>query len=191
MTSSKTKAIGLLAFILIAAALTGCGAQEKHSQGSGNSIIEPTSEPSVSPEPSIEPTPALQMEASIYEVDDQWIELVERKVQLTYETENDLVIAALAALQQDEGEGANTISLWKKVEILSIDLQDGQVKLDIHIPDDARLGAFGEMQMVESLQKTLFQFDFVQEIQLLVDGEQVESMMGHVELEHPMLRETN
>lgn len=60
--------------------------------------------------------------------------------------------------------------------------------LDIHIPDEARLGAPGELQLVESLKKTLFQFSFIEGINLLVVGEPVESLMGHVDIEHPILK---
>ena len=34
----------------------------------------------------------------------------------------------------------------------------------------------------------MFQFEEVQQIELTVDGQQVESLMGHVDLEHPMNR---
>jgi hypothetical protein len=44
------------------------------------------------------------------------------------------------------------------------------------------------MFAIDALQKTFFQFDEVQSLELLVDGNQIESLMGHVELEHPMTR---
>lgn len=81
------------------------------------------------------------------------------------------------------------LALWQPIEITSVELTDGLVVLDIHLPDEARLGAPGEMLVIETLKKTLFQFDFVQGIQLLVDGAEVETLMGHVELEYPMVRE--
>lgn len=68
-------------------------------------------------------------------------------------------------------------------------LSDGTLTVDIHIPDDARLGAGGEAFAIEALTKTLFQFDEIKAIDVLVDGQAAESMMGHVTLEHPIHRE--
>jgi Arc/MetJ-type ribon-helix-helix transcriptional regulator len=182
MTISKTR--GLLAFILLACTLAGCGTEDKPQEQPG-SVIE---EPAATVAPSPEPTAVVnEREATIYLTDAELLETVERKVKLTYESESDLVKAAIAALQKDDGE--NALSLWKPIEIKSAELAEGQVTLNIHIPDEARLGAPGELLAVETLQKTLFQFEFVQAIDILVDGEAVESMMGHVELEHPMKKE--
>lgn len=46
-----------------------------------------------------------------------------------------------------------------------------------------------EQFALEALKNTLFQFDEVKSIELLVDGEVVESLIGHAELEHPILRD--
>ncbi|OBZ17512.1 MULTISPECIES: GerMN domain-containing protein [Bacillales] len=176
------KARGLLAVIILSAAIVGCGVQEKPENNPGSTIA-----PTASPSP--EPTPVLnERDTTIYLTDDELTETVEHTVKLTYETDADLVKAALAELQKDAGE--NVLVLWKPIEIKSVELADGLVTLDIHLPDEARLGAPGEQLVLETLQKTLFQFDFVQAIQLLVDGEKIETLMGHLELEHPMKRET-
>ncbi|WP_028610593.1 GerMN domain-containing protein [Paenibacillus harenae] len=172
MTGSKTR--GLLAFIVLASALAGCGVQESPAENPGNAIEEPTA--------------AIQeREAVIYYTDAELLETVEQSVKLSYSTDEELVKAAVEALRQEAG--GNAQALWKPIEITSVGLTDGQVNLDIHIPDEARLGAPGEMLVIETLQKTLFQFEFVQSIDLLVDGDAVESLMGHVDLEHPIKKE--
>jgi hypothetical protein len=185
----KFKARGLLAVIILSAAIVGCGVQDKPGNNPENkpdnnpgSTVAPTASPSP------EPTPALnEREAIIYLTDVELSETVEHSVKLTYGEDIDLVKATLAELQKDAGE--NELVLWKPIEIKSVELADGLVTLDIHLPDEARLGAPGEQLVLETLQKTLFQFDFVQAIELLVDGAKIETLMGHVELEHPMKRE--
>jgi len=177
------KARGLLAVIILSAALAGCGVQDKPGNNPG-STVSPTSSPSPSPEP----TPALkEQDAIIYLTDAELNETVEHPVKLTYEADIDLVKAAMAELQKDAGD--NKLSLWKRIEIKSVELSDGLVTLDIHFPDEARLGAPGEMFLIKTLQQTLFQFDVVQSIELLVDGAKVETLMGHVELEYPMKKQ--
>ncbi|WP_419873686.1 GerMN domain-containing protein [Candidatus Pristimantibacillus sp. PTI5] len=175
------KAQGLLAVIILSAAIVGCGVQGKPESNLGS-----TAAPTASPAP--EPTPVLNTkEAIIYLTDAELNETVEQPVELTFETEADLVKAAIAELQKDAGE--NALSLWKPIEVKTVELADGLVTIDIHLPDEARLGAPGEMFVIETLKKTLFQFDFVKSIELLVDGAEIETLMGHVELEHPMNKE--
>jgi outer membrane murein-binding lipoprotein Lpp len=195
MMTSKTR--GLLALIVISSVLAGCGAQDKPLQtGSAGSEPTATVAPSLSPSPEATPVPTeaptppakQSVEATIYLTDAELLETVERKATLEYASDSELLEAAVAALQQDAGEDA--LSLWKDIEVHSLKLEDGQVTLDIHIPDEARLGAPGELLFIATLQKTLFQFEFVQSIDLLVDGEAVESVMGHVELEHPIKKES-
>lgn len=94
---------------------------------------------------------------------------------------------AFKAIQNDSHP--ELISLWSKMQLKTISFNEGLVTLDIHMPDEARLGAGGEQFALESLKNTLFQFNEVKSIELLVDGESVESLMGHADLEHPMVRD--
>lgn len=92
----------------------------------------------------------------------------------------------MAALQENDG---TNISLWHEITVDTVKLEDGIATIDISFPDEARFGAPGELMLIDSLKQTLFQFSFVDGIDVLVRGEQVESVMGHVDLDHPMVRE--
>ncbi|MNP82329.1 hypothetical protein D3C76_1809300 [compost metagenome] len=52
------------------------------------------------------------------------------------------------------------------------------------------MGSGGELLFLDVLKQTMFQFEEVQSIQLMVDGKETESLMGHVELENPIVRGT-
>lgn len=191
MTTSKTR--GLLAFIVLSCALAGCGAQEKPLDNPGSATEQPTATVSPSataspePSPSAEPTPAIkEYDATIYYTDAELLETVESPAKLQYSNDEELITAAVEALQKDAGEDA--VSLWKPIKVLSVELKDGVATVDVQIPDEARLGAPGELLVIETLQKTLFQFEFVKAVDILVGGEAVESLMGHVDLEHPMTK---
>lgn len=183
----------LLASIILASAITGCGAQQNPNQSSGGGAVSPppsaaadTAGNDTTDETSSETEkPAETVEIRVFGSDEELENIVERKVSVAKGTDLELVESALAELRKD---GDDCISMWKGVHLLSTKLEDGIVTVDVHIPDEARLGAPGELQMVETLKSTLFQFSFVEGIDVLVTGEAVESMMGHVELEHPYVR---
>lgn len=124
----------------------------------------------------------------VYRADDQLMELVEAEEVITYTNEQEMLEAALAKLQEDGAEG--TISLWESIEFSDISVQDGDVVIDLVIPDEANLGSGGESFAIQAITSTVFQFESFNTLQLLIDGEQQESLMGHVLLEHPFVKES-
>lgn len=123
---------------------------------------------------------------TVYYTDKQQMELKQAKQEISFKDDLQKYKAAFKALQSSSND--ELISLWGKVELKSLENKDGHITMDIHLPDEARLGSGGEMFAIEALQNTLFQFNEVKSIELLVDGEQKESLMGHVDLEHPMMK---
>jgi len=122
----------------------------------------------------------------VFRTDDQLMELHESEETISYTNDQELLEAALAKLQEDGDDGQ--MSLWKPIQINKATVEDGNVVLDLTIPDEARYGSGGEMFTIDSITKTVFQFEAFETLDLLVDGEQAESLMGHVTLEHPFVK---
>lgn len=122
-----------------------------------------------------------------YFADSQLEKLEEKVVEARIAPGSDKYQQAYTELQNNNHQ--NLVSLWTEIKLNSLSFSDsGEITLDIHIPNEARLGSSGEQLAIEALKRTLFQFEEVNSIELLVDGEVVESLMGHSELEHPILR---
>ncbi|WP_433946852.1 GerMN domain-containing protein [Paenibacillus sp. SN-8-1] len=127
-----------------------------------------------------------KLSISSYYTDNDMMDLKEEHKEITYTSEHDKYEEAFKTLK-DSGD-QKLFALWQKVELKSIDLKDGELTINIHLPDEARLGAGGETLAIDALKRTFFQFDEVKSIELLVDGGKVDTLMGHDELEHPMTR---
>lgn len=123
----------------------------------------------------------------VYFTDDDVMDLQEKTREIEVSAEHSKYEGAFKALQTAD---SGLASLWQNVVLNSVSFSEanGQLAIDISLPDEARLGAGGESLAIEALKKTMFQFDEVKQIELTLDGEQVESLMGHVDLEHPMSR---
>lgn len=122
----------------------------------------------------------------VYYTDPQEMELKKSEKEIQFKNDNDKYAEAFKALQSSGS--SELVPLWGKVELKSLAVKDGAMTIDIHMPDEARLGAGGEQFALDSLTQTMFQFKEVQTIELLVDGQQQESLMGHMDLEHPIQR---
>ncbi|WP_340010707.1 GerMN domain-containing protein [Paenibacillus sp. FSL H7-0690] len=125
----------------------------------------------------------------VYYTDSQIMDLVPAKTTINYSDDVEKYTETFKALQSSEN--TDLIPLWGKIELKSLKFVEGQIVMDIHKPDEAQLGAGGESFAITSLAKTYFQFAEVKSIEVLVDGEKVESLMGHVDLLHPMTRDNS
>ncbi|WP_150273664.1 GerMN domain-containing protein [Paenibacillus tepidiphilus] len=163
--------------------------------GSGNApataqpSVQPSTEPSA-PAATEAPVPEKQSESiKVYYTDPEQLELVASEATVAFADQAEKYTEAFKALQNSGQE--SLVPLWSKIELKSLEFKDGLITMDIHKPQEAQLGAGGEAMAISALAQTLFQFTEVQSVELLVDGEQVESLMGHVDLEHPMTRENS
>lgn len=122
----------------------------------------------------------------VYYTDPELLELKNGSVEITFKNDSEKYEAAFKALKTSDQE--DLVPLWEKVELLSSSFADGKLTLDLQIPAEAHFGAGGESFAVDAIKNTFFQFEEVKSLQLLVDGKQVESLMGHVELQNPETR---
>ncbi|MGO4527711.1 GerMN domain-containing protein [Paenibacillus sp. 2TAF8] len=123
----------------------------------------------------------------VFFTDPEELELHKASAEITFASEDDKYKETFASLQQSKDD--KLVPLWsKEIELKSVQFKDGALTLDIHMPDTARLGAGGELFAIDALKQTFFQYEEVKSLDLLVDGKSTESLMGHVDLEHPMTR---
>ncbi|MCZ8521416.1 MULTISPECIES: GerMN domain-containing protein [Paenibacillus] len=113
--------------------------------------------------------------------------LVEKSVKVTYKTDKEKYIAVLNSLKK--APDAESLTLFKGFTFKQAELKEGLLTVDLSMTEESRLGSGGEEMLLQSLQKTLFQFEEVKSIEVLLDGKQTDSLMGHMELDHPIQRQ--
>lgn len=123
----------------------------------------------------------------LYYTDPELLGVEKTSKEIAYTDEEDKYKKTFEGLQSSTDD--QFVPLWRdSIKLTSVKFEQGALTLDIIKPDEANLGSGGEMYAIEALRNTFFQFDEVKSIELLVEGKKVESLMGHVELEHPMNR---
>jgi len=127
-----------------------------------------------------------QQMVTVYVTDEQLLALKSYSKQIQFVNQTDKYKATLQLLKQSVK--ADDVALWENIEFSSVKFEGQKLTIDIHIPPQGRLGASSEQLALDALTKTIFQFKEVNEIDVLVDGKAVESMMGHTILKHPITR---
>ncbi|KAF6575056.1 GerMN domain-containing protein [Paenibacillus sp. SEL3] len=162
-------------------------AQSAENNGASQTPASPSTEPTKTKTDTENSGDRQTQQITVYYTDTQENGLKEQKKEITYPSELEKLQKAFEALQKS-GDSA-LIPLWsEKISVHKIKLDNGALTFDISLPDEARLGAGGEELAIDALKKTMFQFKEVKTLDLLVDGQSLESLMGHVDLDHPMSR---
>ncbi|GAB6100192.1 hypothetical protein JCM16358_20710 [Halanaerocella petrolearia] len=75
-----------------------------------------------------------------------------------------------------------------ETKLLDLEVKDGLVKVDFsqEIVKNHPGGTAGETMTVYSIINTLTQFEEIDQVQILVAGQEVESLVGHIDLRHPL-----
>lgn len=181
------KLSGALISVTLIALLSACGQAKQHSgeltakpqvQGSAPEAAPPAKQP-------VQDT-SKNMTIKIFFGDELGEKLIEQEAVISYKQDNDKYAAALAALSKAPDD--KKIALLRGITIKSAVLNNQKLTVDLFIAPEARLGAGGEELLLQAMKKTLFQFLEIQTLDLLVDGKSVDSLMGHMELPHPINR---
>ncbi|XEC92678.1 GerMN domain-containing protein [Paenibacillus tarimensis] len=163
----------ILLFVMAALLVAGCGASEP----AGNRT--PASDPSP-----VQKDEKKEMTIYVYYADAELSEKIVQERVIHYSNTQEKIEAAFAELQKDGEDGA--LSLWKLIQVHSLTVNNGDITIDLSIPEEARFGAPGEEFALEAIRGTMFQFDDITSLNLLVDGEEPDSLMGHEKLDHPI-----
>jgi hypothetical protein len=171
----------LVAMLLIASCGRGTEPAQPASGASGTGDGTPEEGTIAKPE---KPEPVT---VKYYVADGDRGGLIERETTVEPGSPEEVYRLAIEALRLGD-EAAGEYSLWKNAVFRRVELVGDLLFVDLSLPGEARLGSMGESLAVEAIARTAFQFDEVDALEILVDGERVESLMGHEELPHPIVR---
>ncbi|PZE21903.1 GerMN domain-containing protein [Paenibacillus xerothermodurans] len=173
--------------VAMLALLSACG-QVKDPAGD-SSTPEPTQmNGSRTPPASAAAQHHRQMNVKVYYGDVDAERLIEHETTISYQEDTDKYAYAIKLL--GESDDSERVALFKGFTVKSAQFKDGLLTVDMSMAPEARVGSGGEALLLDALKKTVFQFSEVQSLELLMDGQAVESLMGHVELPHPIQRGT-
>jgi len=172
--------------LVIAIVATACGGKPATKSGAASTSNEGIYSPANGTDKTVDKAENQTEEIVVYFSDSQVTELKQSKMEIHYSDSLDKYKKVFKALQSNNP--AALLSLWNKIELNDMRFHEGVLTIDVHIPGEARLGAGGELLALDALKETLFQFKEIENIELLSDGEALDSFMGHAELEHPISR---
>ena len=114
-------------------------------------------------------------------------------VRRTVSTEkDDKYTAAMKSLLTGTKEKGQTNVFPKHVKLRSVKVQDGVATVDFskELQKNFNGGSTGEEMLVGSIVNTLTDFPEVKKVRIRIEGEDVETLSGHMDLSEPLPRMT-
>jgi spore germination protein GerM len=182
---------GVLITGAVALALSGCGQKPTNNGTASQGSVQPPSNSQTTPDPKTKPVQSsavkepVHLNIKAYYGDEKAMKLTEKEVSINYQEEKDKYTTALWTLKKAP-QNSNLIPLADALGFKSAELKGKILLVNLTVTGEGRLGAPGELMLLDAIKKTLFQFPEVDAIDILVDGKPADSLMGHVELPHPI-----
>jgi len=133
------------------------------------------------------------MSVKVYYPDDSGMKLVEVEREIVIDDSTNKYIAAVKTLLEDPAEDNLTKIFPNNAAIRSVKVADGLAIVDF---DGSLLKSFvggstGEEFLIGSVVDTLTNFPEVKRVKFLVDGKEIETLSGHMDLSTPLERMDN
>lgn len=187
----KLKSILVLALTLLCAmVLAGCDEQKQGEAGSKTVVSSSSSSGSSSSSSSQSGSKAQLVNIKVYYPDENATGLVAVEKSIK-DTDNKYQAAVEALMAGTEKKGLANV-FPKKAKLLQVTVSGKVAKVDFsrELQKNFVGGSTGEEMLVGSVVNTLTEFPEIQKVQIFVDGQEVETLSGHMDLSQPLPRMT-
>lgn len=187
----KLKSILVLALTLLCAmVLAGCDEQKQGEAGSKTVVSSSSGSSSSSSSSSQSGSKAQLVNIKVYYPDENATGLVAVEKSIK-DTDNRYQAAVEALMAGTEKKGLANV-FPKKAKLLQVTVSGKVAKVDFsrELQKNFVGGSTGEEMLVGSVVNTLTEFPEIQKVQILVDGQEVETLSGHMDLSQPLPRMT-
>lgn len=187
----KLKSILVLALTLLCAmVLAGCDEQKQGEAGSKTVVSSSSGSSSSSSSSSQSGSKAQLVNIKVYYPDENATGLVAVEKSIK-DTDNKYQAAVEALMAGTEKKGLANV-FPKKAKLLQVTVSGKVAKVDFsrELQKNFVGGSTGEEMLIGSVVNTLTEFPEIQKVQILVDGQEVETLSGHMDLSQPLPRMT-
>ena len=187
----KLKSILVLALTLLCAmVLAGCDEQKQGEAGSKTVVSSSSGSSSSSSSSSQSGSKAQLVNIKVYYPDENATGLV--AVEKSIKDTDNKYQAAVEALMAGTDKKGLANGFPKKAKLLQVTVSGKVAKVDFsrELQKNFVGGSTGEEMLVGSVVNTLTEFPEIQKVQILVDGQEVETLSGHMDLSQPLPRMT-
>ncbi len=134
-----------------------------------------------------------EMKIKVYYPDESGLRLIGVNREIKISDANEKYKAAVEAVMTPPTEKNLTSVIKNNSSLISVKVQDGTavVNLDKKIKNGFTGGSTGEEFLIGSVVNTLTEFKEVKSVKFLIDGKEVETLSGHMDLSEPIERMNN
>ncbi len=130
------------------------------------------------------------MRVKVYYPDESGLRLVEVEREIEVTRDENKYVATVEAMMTPPTESELTEIFPKRARLLDVEVNDGvaTVNFDEGLRKHFAGGSAGETFLIGSVVNALTNFNEIKEVRILINGEEIESLAGHMDLSAPLER---
>ncbi len=186
----KLRSFLVLALAMIMSlVLAGCDEQQQNQEQASKSVVSSSSSASSSSGSSQAGEKLESLTIKVYYPDDNATGLVavEKNIKAAQQEKYQAAVEALMAGTDKKG----LVNVFpKKAQLLKVSINGTTAQVDFNksLEKDFAGGSTGEEMLVGSVVNTLTEFPEIKKVQILIEGKEVETLSGHMDLSQPLTR---
>ena len=191
----QMKYVLLVVMVLTLAVMSGCSPKNEKGADNGSAAAvtaDNNAKAGIPESSSAAKKENTSLTVKVYYPDDQGMKLI--AVKRTIRTDkNDKYTAAMESLMEGTKEKGQTAIIPKQAKLKSVKVKGDTAYVDFTqaLVKNFVGGSTGEEMLVGSVVDTLTEFPEIKKVQILVEGNKVESLSGHLDLTTPLSRMGN
>ncbi len=175
--------------LMMSLVLAGCDEQQQNQDPASKSVAASSSVASSSSSSSQAGEQLENLSIKVYYPDDNATGLVavEKDIKVTQQEKYKAAVEALMAGTDKKG----LVNVFpKKAQLLKVSINGNVAQVDFNksLEKDFAGGSTGEEMLVGSVVNTLTEFPEIKKVQILIEGKEVETLSGHMDLSQPLTR---
>ncbi len=178
------KKVLLLMLLVLAVALNGCDNQQNNKQNTTDTSKQTQTTETKAPEP------AKEVKVTVYRAAGDGSEyLLPEKVTMKDDGKSkpELALEALVSTKPQDAKYSDVVPIGTKV--LGLKIENGIAYANFSKELEKKgMGAYEEMMLCYAITNTLTEFDEIKKVQILIEGQKVVTITGHMDLEDPLSR---
>lgn len=190
----KTQFVLLMVLVLaLSLVAVGCNNNPQGSQATNGPLAGQNKQPSSNPTDSQEPQnqPAKE-KVTLYFSDEQALFLVAEEREISKSADKQQLVKSLVEeLVKGPTKKGLGLTVPQGVKVNEVKLENGLVTVDLskELQTNHWGGSTGETMTIYSLVNTLTEIPEVTQVQILVDGNKIDSIAGHLDIKQPLIRD--
>ncbi len=190
---TKFKALISILAVITLIVTVGCSEQTNNDTSQSKTQIEKSTDKSSSQDNTVNEATNIDTGITVYFPDKNGEKLIAVKKQINPNREDKYLAAVQSLIDGPSSNKEGNYIMPKNTKVLSVNVDNNVATVDFskEFKSNFTGGSTGEIMLIGSIVNTLTEFDAIKAVRFTVEGKEIDTLSGHLDLSSPQTRMKN